>query len=218
MLTLHGFSYSNYYNIPKHALLYKDVPFTEQLAWPSDDGFDALSPARKVPALTTDDGLHLSEASVLCEYIEDAYPEPALLPADPGARNRVRQIMRVSELYLELPCRRLLAFAFGGGEPPQALADEVNGVVDRGVACMNGLCTIDPFLAGSTITMADIYVRYVFSVVGTGGRILGRDIAADIDGLSAWLERMAEDPVSQRIDADQEANREAFFAYISRSR
>ena len=108
MLKLHGFSYSNYYNIPKHALLHKGVAFEEDLVYPSADGYDRFSPARKVPSMTTADGRHLAEAAVMCEYIEDAYPEPALFPAEPWSRNRVREIMHMSELYLELPCRRLI--------------------------------------------------------------------------------------------------------------
>ena len=80
MPTLHGFSYSNYYNMPKHALLYKGVPFEEDLVYPSAKDYDQLSPALKVPSLTTDEGQHLSEASVLCEYIEETYPDKPLLP------------------------------------------------------------------------------------------------------------------------------------------
>jgi len=123
--------------------------------------------------------------------------------------------MHMAELYLELPCRRLLPFAFTNGTPPEALAAEVNGVVDRGVASMNALCDIDPWLTGGTMTMADIYVRYVLAVVDMGASALGRDIVGEIDGLGAWRQRMAELPASQRVDADQEANRESFFAYIA---
>lgn len=214
MPTLHGFSYSNYYNIPKHALLHKGVDFEEDLIYGSAEGFETFSPARKVPALTTDDGRHLSEAAVLCEYIEDMWPEPALLPADPYERARVRQIMHMSELYLELPCRRLLPFGFSNTTPPEELRSEVAGVVDRGVASMNALCDISPYLTGATMTMADIYVRYVLSVVGLGARMLDRDIVGEIIGLGAWVELMAEDPNSQRVDADREANEADFFAYI----
>ena len=215
MLMLHGFSYSNYYNIPKHALLHKGVAFEEDLVYPSADGYDRFSPARKVPSMTTADGRHLAEAAVMCEYIEDAYPEPALFPAEPWSRNRVREIMHMSELYLELPCRRLLLFSYGGTTPPEALMAEVNGVVDRGVACMNERCEIWPWLTGETFTMANIYVRYVFSVVAIGVNLLKRDIVSEIDGLGDWLARMSELPKSRRIDADLEANRESFFAYIA---
>lgn len=214
MPTLHGFSYSNYYNIAKHVLLHKGVEFEEDLVYPSADGYERLSPARKVPAMTTDDGRHLAETAVLVEYIEEAHPEPALLPSDPGERARVRQIMHVSELYLELACRRLLPFGFSGTAPPAALCEEVGATVDRGVASMNALCSIDPFLTGKEITLADIWVRYVLSVVAAGERALERDIVGEIDGLKDWAARMRKDPVSQRVDADQEANKESFFAYI----
>ena len=123
--------------------------------------------------------------------------------------------MHVSELYLELPCRRLLAFGFSNSKPPEALCAEVNAVVDRGVASMNALCDIDPFLTGATFTMADIYVRYVLAVVAIGVQALERDIVGEIDGLAAWAERMAADPISQRVDADLAANRESFFAYVA---
>ena len=218
MLTLHGFSYSNYYNIAKHALLHKGVEFEEDLVYPTGDGYARLSPARKVPSLTTDDGHHLSEASVLCEYIEDAFPQPPLLPADPWARNRVRQIMRMSELYLELPCRRLLPFSFTKSTPPEALLAEVGGVVDRGVASMNALLEIDPWLTGADFTMADIYLRYVLAVAGLGARMLERDLVDEITGLGPWVERMAGLPESRRVDTDQEANREDFFAYVASRR
>lgn len=218
MLTLHGFSYSNYYNIPKHVLLHKGVPFEEHLVYPSGEGYERFSPARKVPSLTTEDGRHLSEASVLCEYLEDAFPQRPLLPADPWARNHVRQIMRMAELYLELPCRRLLPFGFTNSTPPEALTAEVGGVVDRGVASMNALLTIDPWLTGAELTMADLYVRYVLAVVGLGSRLLERDIVGEIEGLGAWEKRMAELPESKRVDADAEANREDFFAYIASQR
>jgi glutathione S-transferase len=97
-LTLHGFAYSDYDNLPEHVLLHKGVPFGEHLVYPSGEGYERVSPARKVPVLTTEDGRHLSEASVLREYLEDAYPERPLLPADPRARDHVRRVMRLAEL------------------------------------------------------------------------------------------------------------------------
>ncbi|GAB5413465.1 MAG: hypothetical protein Cons2KO_10680 [Congregibacter sp.] len=215
MLTLHGFSYSNYYNIPKHALLYKGVEFAEDLVYPSNEGYTHYNPVGKVPSLTLGDGQHLAEASVICEYIEEAYPEPALMPKDPYARGQVRQIMRYAELYLELSSRRLLPYFFSKQTPPAELADEVNAVLDRGVAGMNALCHIEPFLAGETFTMADIYIRYVLSVVDVAQAVLQRDVVGEIEGLGEWRARMDEDPVSQKVDADKAANQADFFAYVA---
>ncbi|HLY37980.1 MAG TPA: glutathione S-transferase family protein [Candidatus Binatia bacterium] len=49
----------------------------------------ARSPHGKVPALE-DDGLRLYESSAIVEYLEDRYPRPPMLPADPAGRARVR--------------------------------------------------------------------------------------------------------------------------------
>jgi len=214
MPTLHGFSYSNYYNIPKHALLHKGVSFTENLVYPSAAGYSKLSPALKVPSLTTDDGQHLSEAAVLCEYIEDAYPEKPLLPADPVARNKNRQLMRMAELYLELPNRRLIGYSFSNQPAPEQLIKEVTAVVDRGINSINALATFDPWVLGSEFTMADIYLYYVLMVAEMGGQMTGVDLNERIPGLEAWRTAFAADAVSQRVAADTEANREGFFGYV----
>ena len=106
MITLHGFSSSNYYNIVKHALLYKGLEFEEDLQFGNAEAFHAISPLGKAPAITTGDGQHLSESCVCCDYFEEAYPDAApLYRADTCDRARVRQVMKISELYLELAAR-----------------------------------------------------------------------------------------------------------------
>ena len=57
MLTLCGFSASNYYNKVKFALLEKGVPFTEELAWVGQTEA-ACSPLGKVPYIKTPAGAH----------------------------------------------------------------------------------------------------------------------------------------------------------------
>ena len=52
----------------------------------------ALNPHGLVPALALDDGRVLTQSLAIVEYLNDAYPEPPLLPADPVARARVRAI------------------------------------------------------------------------------------------------------------------------------
>ena len=194
MPTLHGFSYSNYYNMPKHAMLYKGVDFIEDLVYPSAAGYNKLSPALKVPSLTTDDGQHLSEAAVLCEYIEDAYPQKPLFPTDPVARNKVRQLMHMAELYIELPNRRLLPFSFSNQPAPEPLLSEVTAVVDRGINSINALATFSPWLMGSAFTMADIYLYYVLTVADMGGQMTGVDLGKKIPGLDEWRAALAADP------------------------
>ena len=213
MITLHGFSYSNYYNIVKHVLLYKDIPFVEDTQYGGSEDYLELSPVGKIPSLTTAQGINLSESSVCCDYLEDTYPDKPLYPADSTARAQVRQIMKISELYLELPCRRLINFAFSKTPPPAALVDEVRGVVTRGIGALNRISAFDPYVAGAELTMADVYLRYVMSVSGmVGASVLKWDIGAQINGFKDWQTLMGSLDVSQKVDADREANQSEFLA------
>lgn len=54
-----------------------------------DDRFSELSPLRRIPVLV-DGELVLSDSSVICQYLEDKQPAPALLPAGIGDRARAR--------------------------------------------------------------------------------------------------------------------------------
>jgi len=54
-----------------------------------DDRFTRLSPLRRIPVFT-DDTVTLCDSSVICQYLEDRYPEPALYPLDVAARARAR--------------------------------------------------------------------------------------------------------------------------------
>jgi glutathione S-transferase len=59
-----------------------------------------VNPIGRVPALVLDDGRSLPESEVICEYLEDAYPTPALRPADPWDRAQMRLLSRICDIYL----------------------------------------------------------------------------------------------------------------------
>jgi glutathione S-transferase len=215
MITLHGFAASNYYNVVKHVLLYKNIPFREDLIYGGGDSWLETSPVGKVPAITTADGRHLSESSVICDYLEEAYPAVPLYPEDHGERATVRQIMKVSELYLELPSRRLISYAFSGTEVPESVKAEVKHVLNRGIGAMQRLCQFSPWIAGSQQTMADIYVLHINAVVsGIGAKQLEWDIMAEIPGMNEWLARMQDSEIARTVEAGRVANQPDFMAYI----
>lgn len=217
MLTLHGFASSNYHNIVKHVLMYKGIPFEEHIVYPQVPEILAVNPTGKAPAMTTEKGTCLGESSVLVDYLEDAYPERPLYPADPEARARVRQIMKISELYLELPARRLLPALLSNTIADDTLKEEVRAVLDRGTRSLSALASFSPYVAGAEISMADIYLRYVLSVPRmVGGPQLGWDASEEVEGLSDWLALMADSDISRKIDADMRANEPEFRAYIAK--
>ncbi len=215
MITLHGFPYSNYYNIVKHVMLYKGIAFSEDINYGGTEDYLNVSPVGKIPSLTTDEGGHLSESSVCCDYLEETYPDKPLYPGDSYDRACVRQIMKISELYLELPCRRLLMYVFSNTEPPEAIKADIKQTVERGVKAMTKLCRFKPYIFGNQMTMADIYVRYVMSVVNMAGNAkLGWDIMKSVPGMNEWFTLMGGSDISQKVDADMKANEAGFFEMI----
>jgi glutathione S-transferase len=216
MITLHGFASSNYYNIVKYVLLYKEIPFKEHLVYSGGEEWLSISPVGKVPALTTADGQDISETTVICEYLEEVYPDKPLYPADPMARARVRQIMKVAELYLELPSRRLIAYTFSGKPAPEPAMADARHVTKRGIKAMKRLCQFSPYIAGGDMTLADIYVHYVNAVVTSiGSRQLDWDILAEIPGMKEWIRDMCDSEIARSIETDRRTNQPDFTAYIT---
>jgi glutathione S-transferase len=54
-----------------------------------NEAFTRLSPLRRVPVFI-DDQVTLCDSSAICEYLEDRYPSPSLMPAGPAHRAQAR--------------------------------------------------------------------------------------------------------------------------------
>jgi glutathione S-transferase len=59
-----------------------------------------INPIGRVPTLVLDDGRALPESEVICEYLEDAFPDPTVRPAGAWERAQVRLISRLCDFYL----------------------------------------------------------------------------------------------------------------------
>ena len=76
---------------------------------------------------------------------------------------------------------------------------------------MTRLCRFDPYIAGTDLTMADIYVLYVNAVVqAIGSRLMEWDILAEIPGMKAWGREMRDSDIARRVEADRSANEPEF--------
>ncbi|MGR8918964.1 MAG: glutathione S-transferase family protein [Gammaproteobacteria bacterium] len=71
-----------------------------------EPGYLELNPLGVVPTLV-DDGRPVIESSIICEYLDDKYPEPALRPADPWQRARMRFWMKHIDIKLHPACGAL---------------------------------------------------------------------------------------------------------------
>ena len=184
MLILHGFAMSNYFNMVKHALMLKGCEFSENKLYPQVPELLALTATGKIPAITTTSGHHISETSVILDYIEDIYPQPALYPQTAEGRAQTRQLIKVIELYLELPSRRLMGDFFARRKPQDALAAEVLKSFTKGCEVINQLTDIQPYLLGKDLTVADIFMRYALAIPSMlSPRLLDFDPISAISGL-----------------------------------
>lgn len=103
MIKLYEHPFSPYVQKVKIAMYEKNIPFEAEIpnafsGAPTD--FGNSNPRLEVPALI-DDGLAIFDSTVILEYLEDKWPKPAILPASPRDRARVRMIEELCDTYYE---------------------------------------------------------------------------------------------------------------------
>ena len=214
MLVLCGLPVSNYYSKVKLALLEKGVPFEEErigTAGVGAKGEGALrdSPLGKIPFIRTDAG-PLCESQAILEYIEAAYPEPPLLPKDPYAAAKVRELITFIDLHVELVARELYPKAFFGGSIDERDAARVRKRLERNVPALARLARFDRFIAGPVFTQADCAAWASFGVISMATQaVYGEDLlaAGGVDW-KPYMKRLAERPSVQRVAADRKAAQE----------
>lgn len=206
MLTLCGFAASNYYNKVRLALMEKSVPFNERLVW--TDRSAALmeqSPLGKIPYFEID-GAVLCESQVMLDYVEAAYPAHPLLPSDPLAAAKIRELIQFIELHLELVARELYKEAFFGGKVSDDVKNNVRKLLTRNAAALGKLVKFSPYLAGATFTMADCAGAVHLPIVSMASKaIYGEDVLAAYP-VRDYLKLLGERVTVQKINEDRKAN------------
>jgi glutathione S-transferase len=131
----------------------------------------------RVPVLE-EDAFILPESAVINEYLDERYPEPPLLPADPAERGLARLlIFRFDDL--SKPYYRLRR---GDGD--------ARGELEAQLAMLDRLLEAQPFLTGRDFGLADI--AYVPWILRARDRM---DVELDpFPAVSEWVERLAERP------------------------
>ena len=211
MLVLCGFTVSNYYNKVKMALLEKGIPFTEErvATGQKDEAMLACTPLGKIPFIRTERGT-LCESQAIVDYLEAAYPNPPLIPADPWAAAKVRELITFIDLHVELVARELYGKAFFGGDISEASAERVRKLLIKNIAGFKRLAKFSPYVAGATFTLADCAAWVTLPVVALATRgVYGEDLlaSAGVDWKS-YAKVVGERPSAQRVTADRKADQE----------
>ena len=210
MLTLCGFSASNYYNKVKLALLEKNLGFQEEQVWVGQCDL-AATPLGKVPYLKTEHGT-LCESQVILDYIEAVHPQPALVPADPFGAAKVRELITFLELHLELVARNLYGEAFFGGKVSDSTKEKVGQQLEKNIAAFAKLAKFAPYVGGDRFTLADCAAIVHLPLVSGATKIsYGRDFLAELP-VRDDLKKMGERPHVQRVNADRKPSTELLLA------
>lgn len=112
-----------------------------------------VSPIGRIPVLETDHGL-IPESEVIAEYIDELYPEKALLGNTPAERAEVRLVTRIADIYLMnnifMSLRQIPRETRNDG-----IRDLLMGQVVRGMGALEQHIGDGEFAVGDQLTRAD---------------------------------------------------------------
>ena len=126
--------------------------------------YKAINPQGLVPALRLDDGKVLIQSPAIIEWLEEAYPEPPLLPAEPIARARVRALAAIVGCDIHpVNNRRILETLRQQFKADEAAVNTWCGNwIGAGFDAIEALLAADTergdFCFGTAPTLADVYL------------------------------------------------------------
>lgn len=151
----------------------KGLPFEAVIEkpWERREDFLMLNPAGEVPVLVEEDGTVVAGGLPLLEYLEEAYPDVALMPREVAARAEVRRVVDWftrkfdREVTENLVGEKLIKRLSGQGHPfaPAIRAGLAN--IQYHMEYIAFLSERRPWLAGPTFTVADIAAAAALSCV-----------------------------------------------------
>lgn len=144
-------------------LAYEYVPVHLRQGEQHSEGYLALNAQGLVPTLCDDRGTFTQSLAII-EYLEERYPEPALLPRTPEARSRVRAIALAIACDIHpLDNTRVLQYLSG----TLSVSGETRNQwyrhwIDLGLSALEARLARDPatgaFCHGAAATLADIFL------------------------------------------------------------
>jgi RNA polymerase-associated protein len=133
------------------------------------------NPTGRVPVIEEDDR-PLPESAVIMEFLDERYPEPPLLPADPADRAQIRCLIFRDDEFTDP------YYAFRRGEGFEDF--------DKALRRFDAMLAEQPYLGGAEYSQADIaFVPWVLRARD----MLGVDFEP-YPALAAWLVRLEERP------------------------
>jgi len=150
------------------------------------------NPGGQMPALELDDGSVLAETVVICEYLEELHPTPALIGAT--AQERAETRMWTRRVEQKITENMYNGFRYSEGLErfkdrmrclPEA-GDGLKAIAQDGLAWLDVLMEGREYVCGDRLTIADL-VLYCCTDFVAG---VGQSVDPGLGTISAWFARM----------------------------
>lgn len=181
-----------------------EVQLIEERYWEKDPDFLRRNPAGKVPVLRLGSRTY-SESGAICEYLEETYPDPPLLPRDPEGRFEVRRLVAWfddkfhTEVTSKLMGERVFRKVMGTGYPDSANVKSGARAIKYHIDYLAWLLDQRRWLAGDAMSLADFAAAAHLSCL---------DYISDVDwnrseAVKDWYAKIKSRPAFRSILADQ---------------
>lgn len=185
----------------------KCVPFELKVekTWERRPEYLDLNPAGTVPTLIEENGFAIPDSQVICEYLEEAYPDIPLLGRSLAERVEVRRLVAWfdgkfnAEVTRNLIGEKVMKRLAGRGQPDAVALRTGYAALRHHLHYIGWLAETRKWLAGSTISLADF---------AAAAHLSSLDFVGDVDwtispAAREWYARMKSRPSFRAILADR---------------
>lgn len=207
MRILHHLPLSPQSRLARLLLGEKHLPYelVVEKIWEQNEAFHALNPAGEVPVLVEDSGLVVPGARVICEYLEDVYPDVPLLGRTVAERVEVRRLLDwfdrlfQQEVTVNLLGEKVEKRLFGQGHPSGNVLRNGYKNLRFHLDYVGYLAETRTWLAGSSLSAADFVAAAHLSALDFLGDINWRHAPSVRD----WYARVKSRPCFRSLLTDK---------------
>ena len=158
----------------------------------------ARNPFGSVPVLELEDGSYLVESLAIIMYLEERFPDGALMPQEVQARAQARELERIVELRVALPMSRYVHATNSplGLAPDPKAAQEIEKTLPIALSYLEAkLADGRDCLFGEAVSIADCTLQSGCQFARFGKA----ELLSDFPGVQAWDARYRERPAAQAV-------------------
>ncbi|MBN9045445.1 MAG: glutathione S-transferase family protein [Rhizobiales bacterium] len=207
---------SPYSAFVRGVLYLKDLPFKPiTLPYPFPADFSKITPLRRIPVLITGSGETLFEAAVIAEYLEDHYPEKAVLPGTPRERALIRLLARLAELEILGPAMKLFVL-LGKSERDSATIEHLFEKLHTGLDVVESRLSDKSYATGDAPTLADCWLLPVRFILEPLKKMSGKaDLLSSFPKFDAYAAKARQHPAFERIWNEMHDGLKAFMPQLA---